>query len=446
MTGQPNGEPPRVLIAGGGFAGFQCARALSRAANGRIQITMVNPEDYSLYTPLLPDIAGGLIDPRHAAIPLAESLRGVRLIRGMVTGADLDSHTAEVAVSGGGDQPRTLAWDRLVLTAGSVTRLFDVPGLREHALGLKTMAEALYLRDHLLGQLELSVSERDERRCQACRTVVVVGASYAGTELVAQLRGLAEAAARHYGFPPDAVRFLLLDVAQEVMPEVGPVLGRQVMQVLQQRGVDVRLGVTVSRLTDDQVTLSDDSVIPARTVAWVTGVTASPLVSALGLDLDHGRLPVSEFLSVPGHPDVFAAGDAAAVPDLTRAGNITPPTAQHAVRQGRAVARNLLASLGYSRPRRYRHANLGLVVDLGPGYAVANPFGVSLSGLPAKAVTRGYHLQALPRARNRLQVATDYLANLGSSRPVVSLGLVGQERAVFGGGEPELERTGNVRE
>ena len=420
---------PRILVAGGGFAGLECARRLSRSRQGAFDVTLVNPEDYSLYTPLLPDVAGGLVDPRHAAVPLAKALRGVRLIRGLVTSADLAAHTAEVSIAGRPGEPETVSWDRLVLTPGSVTRLADIPGLRDRARGLKTLAEALYLRDHLLGQLELSVSEPDEQLCQACRTVVVVGASYAGTELVAQLRGLADDAARHHRFRPSDVRFLLLDIADEVMPEVGPELGDRVLRVLRGRGIDVRLGVTLTRVDDDRVTLSDDSVIPARTVAWVTGVTASPLIASLGLELDHGRLAVTETLGVPGHPDVFAGGDAAAVPNATEHQSVTPPTAQHASRQGRLLARNVRASLGYGRAGRYRHRDLGLVVDLGPSFAVANPLGVRLSGLPAKAITRGYHLYALPRADNRVKVAMDYASNMGGTRPVVSLGLVDPQRA-----------------
>lgn len=196
-------------------------------------------------------------------------------------------------------------------------------------------------------------------------------------------------------------------------------------------GIDVRLGTTLSRVDDEQVELSDGETVPTCTVAWLTGVTPSPLIATLGLQLEHGRLVVDEQLRVPGHPDVFAGGDAAAVPDLTRPGNITPPIAQHALRQGRALARNVAASLDHGHARAYRHRNLGLVVDLGPGFAVANPLGVPLAGMPAKAIARGYHLVAMPRGANRIQVAADYLTGLGHSRPIVSLGLIDTERARF---------------
>ncbi len=421
----------RVLVVGGGFAGFQSARRLSRtlARNGvtDAEVAIVAPNDYLLYTPLLPDVAGGLLDPRSVAVPLTEALPGVRYLPGLVESVDLDRRT--VQTNDGAD----VSWDRLVLTPGSVTKLFDVPGLAENARGLKTIAEAIYLRDHLLEELEAATHDPDEKRQQARRTVVVVGASYAGTELIAQLRALADDAAAHGGYAPSVVRFVLLDVAKQVMPEVGAKLGERALEVLRKRGIDVRMETTLKEVTDEQVVLSDDTVVPTHTVAWVAGVTGNPLLATLDLEMDHGRLVVQDDLSVPGHPHVFAAGDAAAVPDLTDPGQITPPTAQHATRQGVTLANNVAASLGIGASRRYRHRNMGLVVDLGPHFAVANPLNVHLSGRPAKAVTRAYHLYALPRGANRLSVATSYVTDLFTRRSLVSLGLVPHERASFAG-------------
>jgi NADH dehydrogenase len=324
-----------------------------------------------------------------------------------------------------------MPWDRLVLTPGSVTRLFDVPGLARHARGLKTTAEALYLRDHFVEQLELANIEDDPRVAAARRTVVVVGASYSGTELVAQLRALADAAAKQMSFNPADVRFLLLDLADQVMPEVGKKLGDAALKVLRKRGIDVRLGVTLKEAHADHVVLSDDSRIETRTIAWVTGVTGAPLIQNLGLPTEKGRLTVRPDLQVPEHPEVFAAGDAAAVPDLTQPGKVTPPTAQHATRQGKALARNVAASLGHGSSKEYKHRNLGLVVDLGPRYAVANPLNIHLSGLPAKAVTRSYHLYAIPRGVNRWAVSLAYLTDLLFTRSVVSIGLSSEDDAQF---------------
>jgi NADH:ubiquinone reductase (H+-translocating) len=419
-----------VVIVGSGFTGFECARRLGRRLRkSDIDVTIISPVDYMLYTPLLPDVAGGVVDARFVTIPLAGTLKGVRTMRGRVDSVDFEQHRLQFTDLE--QRSRELSWDRLVLTPGSVTRLFDIPGLARYARGLKSTAEALYLRDHFLEQLELSCLEDDAELAQARRTVVVVGASYSGTELVMQLRALANAAAKHLGFDPSAVKFLLLDLAEQVMPEVGEKLGARAMRVLRRRGVDVRLGLTLNEVHKDHVVLSDNSRVDTRTVAWVTGVTAAPLIQKLGLPTEKGRLIVQTDLQLPGHPDVFAAGDAAAVPDVTQPGKITPPTAQHATRQGKALANNVAASLGHGKKRDYKHRNMGLVVDLGPHQAVANPMNIPLSGYPAKFVTRGYHLYAIPRGVNRWAVTLAYLTDVLFTRSVVSLGLSSQSDAEF---------------
>lgn len=421
-----------VVIVGSGFTGFECARRLQRQIrrhDANVSITIISPIDYMLYTPLLPDVAGGVVDARFVSVPLAGTLPGVRAIRGRVDKADLAART--LVYTDPEERVHELAWDRLVLTPGSVTRLFDIPGLATYARGLKSTAEALYLRDHVLEQLELASIDDDPAVAAGRRTIVVVGASYSGTELIAQLRALADAAARQMGFDADSVRFVLLDLAEQVMPEVGERLGKAAMDVLRARDIDVRLGLTLKEVHADHVVLSDDSRLDTRTVAWVTGVTAAPLIETLGLPTEKGRLKVGADLAVPGHPDVFAAGDAAAVPDLTQPGKITPPTAQHAVRQGKTLARNVAASVGIGTPKDYRHRNMGLVVDLGPRKAVANPLNIQLSGLPAKAVTRAYHLYAIPRGVNRWAVGLAYLTDLIFPRTLVSMGLASQEDAKF---------------
>jgi NADH:quinone reductase (non-electrogenic) len=398
-----------VVIVGSGFTGFECARHLARKLrkhNASVDIAIISPVDYMLYTPLLPDVAGGVVDARFVAIPLANTLQGVQVIRGRVDSVDFDGRT--VTFTDPEERFRSLSWDRLVLTPGSVTRLFDIPGLAEHARGLKSTAEALYLRDHVLEQLELADVDDDPGRAAARRTIVVVGASYSGTELVLQLRALADSAAKQMNFDPADVKFVLLDLAEQVMPEVGEKLGAAAMRVLKSRGIDVRLGVTLKDVHVEHVVLSDDSLIRTHTVAWVTGVTGAPLIEKLGLPTEKGRLKVQTDLQVPGHPDVFAAGDAAAVPDVTQPGKITPPTA---------------------------HRNMGLVVDLGPRHAVANPLNIQLSGFAAKFVTRAYHLQAIPRFVNRWAVSLAYLTDVFFDRSVVSMGLSTQEDAQFSASE-----------
>jgi NADH:ubiquinone reductase (H+-translocating) len=421
-----------VVVVGGGFTGFECARQLARQMRRQkapVDVALISPIDYMLYTSLLPDVAGGVVDARFITIPLAGTLKGARAVRGRVDDVDLVGHT--LTFTDPEQRSRSMSWDRLVLTPGSVTRLFDIPGLAKHARGLKSIAEALYLRDHVLEEFELACLERDKDMAQARRTIVIVGASYSGTELVAQLRALADAAAKQMGFDPASVKFLLLDLAERVMPEVGEKLGEAAMRVLRRRGIDIRLGTTLKEVHADHVVLSDDSVVGTRTVAWLTGVTAAPLIEMLGLPTERGRLKVQADLAVPGHPDVFSAGDAAAVPDLTQPGTITPPTAQHAIRQGKTLARNVAASLGYGTKTDYRHKNLGLVVDLGPHYAVANPLNIHLSGYPAKFVTRGYHLYAMPRMVNRWAVSLAYLTDVIFPRTVLSIGLSTESDAEF---------------
>ena len=427
---------PSVLIVGSGFAGFECARGLSRLIRRHrcdATVTLISPVDYLLYTPLLPEVAGGAIDPRFATVPLADMLPGVRLVRAYVDSVDLAARSLHCYDQE--NNPHELTWDRLVLTPGSISRLFDIPGLAEHARGLKSTAQALYLRDHIIEQFELARNDADRDRAVARKTIVVVGSSYSGTELIAQLCAMAAGAARHFAFEPGDVRLILVERSGRMMPELGPELASRAEQVLTRRGVEILVGVTVSRVAADHVLLSDGTRIGAYTVAWVTGVVASPLITATGLPTEKGRLKVGPDLQVPGVDGVYAGGDAAAVPDVTKPGAITPPTAQHATRQGKILARNIAASLGFGRARRYRHRDLGTVVDLGPGFAVANPLSIPLSGLAAKLVTRLYHLYAIPRNANRWAVALGYLTNMLFARPLVSIGLAQSSLARFSASE-----------
>ncbi len=430
------GQPSSILIVGSGFAGFECARQLSRLLQRHrsdATVTLISPVDYLLYTPLLPEVAGGAIDPRFATVPLIDKLPGVRLFRAYVDSVDLSARSLRCRDQE--DTSHELSWDRLVLTPGSISRLFDIPGLAEHARGLKSIAQALYLRDHIIEQFELARIDGDPERANARRTIVVVGSSYSGTELIAQLSAMAAVAAHDFGFESGDVRLILVERSGRMMPELGPDLAARAEQVLRGRGVQILVGVTLSRVAADHVVLSDGTRIGTYTVAWVAGVVASPLIAATGLPTEKGRLKVGSDLQVPGFDGVYAGGDAAAVPDATNPGTITPPTAQHANRQGKVLARNVAASLGYGRACNYRHRDLGTVVDLGPGFAVANPLSIQLSGLAAKLVTRLYHLYAIPRNANRWAVALGYITNTLFARPLVSIGLAQSSLARFSASE-----------
>jgi len=310
-----------------------------------------------------------------------------------------------------------------VLTPGSVSRTLPVPGILEQAKGFNNIAEALYLRDHLLGQMELADASDDPAQRQARCTFVVVGAGTTGTEVAAQGQLFTRAALRRYPrIRPGELRWLLVDRAPAILPELGPRLGDPALRILRRRGLDVRLNTTIEEATGSQVRLSDGTSVPTRTLVWAVGVTPGPLTQALGLDTIKGRIVVDEYLTVPGHPDVFAAGDAAAAPDLTRPGQLTAMTAQHAQRQGKAAARNIAATFGHGTRKPYQHRDLGSVVDLGGWQAVANPLHVPVSGPLASFITRGYHLYALPA--NRLRVATDWLNDIIEHRQFVQLGLI----------------------
>ncbi|MGY1739514.1 MULTISPECIES: NAD(P)/FAD-dependent oxidoreductase [unclassified Blastococcus] len=413
----PGGRPARVVVVGGGFAGFSALRYLQRALPpGAADLVLVNPDDYLLYSPLLPEVATGVVEARHIAVSLRRKLRRVRLLLGRVRDVDLAARTVTVQR---GEVAHQLPWDHLVLTPGSITRQFEIPGVPQHARGLKTLVEAVYLRDHLLEQLDLADAQPDTPAGRAARaemlTVVAVGAGYTGTEFVAQAqRWLTRIERRWDRTRARDVRWVLVDVAPAVLPELGPQLGAHALGVLRERGVEVRLETSVASADDVRVVLTDGTTIRTRTLLWGAGVVASPLVGSLGLPTRRGRLEVAPDLSVPGVPGLWAAGDAAAVPDLAVAPGAdgvlpdTAPTAQHAQRQGTVVGRNVAAALGYGRPRDYRHRDLGLVADLGGTDAVARPLGVRLTGPVAKVVTRGYHLLVLPATSNRFRVAADW--------------------------------------
>jgi NADH:ubiquinone reductase (H+-translocating) len=422
---------PSIVIVGGGFGGFFAARKLRRRLRtDEADVTLISDTDGMLYQPLLPDVAVGAIDPRIASVPLRQALPGVKVIRGRATEVDVEAMRVSVADVGGG---QAVSYDYLLLAPGGVTRMEDLPGLGQRAVGFKTTAEALYLRELVLARMEAASSESDPTRRQAAITFVVVGAGYAGVELTAQMARMTRNLLPSFAaLSQSEIRWLLLNHSTSIMPELGGGLGERALRVLRRRDVDVRLATTIKSVSTGTVTLTDDEVVGCSTVIWCAGVTANPLVATTGLPLDRGRLVVTPELCVEGNPKVFAIGDAAAVPDITKTTSpltICPPTAQHAMRQGPAAARNILASIRGKPLRPYRHRDLGLVVDLGGMQAVARPVGMPLSGWPAKLLTRGYHLFALPSSRRRLSAMAGYA--LAGGRPDnVSFGLLSLNQAL----------------
>ncbi|WP_253911546.1 NAD(P)/FAD-dependent oxidoreductase [Streptomyces sp. CNQ-509] len=428
----------RIVVVGAGFAGYQAARTLARRAPDGAEIVLINPNDYFLYVPMLPYVATGVLEARHICVPLARLRPRVRLVLGEVDTVDLAA--GRVLWTGPEGHRGETPFDRLVVTVGSVSKLLPVPGVAEHAHGFRGIPEALYLRDHVTRQIELAASTKDEEERAARRTFVVVGAGYTGTEVAAHGALFTRALDRRYDARRDGPRprWMLLDIAPRIMPEMDERMSRSATDVLRRRGVDVRTGRSVKEATSDGVLLDDGEFVGTRSLIWCVGVRPDPLVESVGLPLEKGRLVVDEFLNVPGHPEVYACGDAAAVPDPDRPGEYTTMTAQHAMPQGRLAGRNVAASLTGGRQQPYRHRPRGFAVDLGGVNAAADPFGVQIAGPLAAALTRGYHLLAMPSGRAR--VAVDWTMDALLPRQAVQLGLVGSWSVPLDTASPETPR------
>jgi NADH dehydrogenase len=416
-----SGKRHRVVVVGAGFAGFNAARELARRAAATTEIVVINSTDYFLYLPLMPQVSGGLVESSHIRVSLARRLRKTRFVLGTVHHVDPEQQV--VHWTGPEGSAGQVGYDRVILTVGSVNKLLPIPGLADHAHGFRSIAEAMYLHDHILRQLELASVAADPEERRARCTFVVVGAGYTGTEVAAQGQLLTTRLARTLpGLAGQPIRWLLLDTAHRLLPELDPRLSRTADRVLRRRGVEVRTGQSVAEAGDGYVQLTTGEKVPTQALIWCVGVRPDPFVDGLNMATNRGRLVVDEFMAVPGAPDIYACGDCAAVPDLTRPGQICGMTAQHAQRQGKLVARNVAASLGMGTAQPYRHHDLGFLVDLGGLAAAANPLHVPLSGPPANAVTRGYHLSAM--SGNRLRVLTDWTLNLVTAPEPTSLGVI----------------------
>ncbi|WP_344968716.1 NAD(P)/FAD-dependent oxidoreductase [Salinactinospora qingdaonensis] len=416
---------PRIVVIGAGFAGLSALRRLEqRIPRGAAEIVLIAPNDYMLYQPLLPQVASGLLTPQSIAVSLHRVLYRTRIVPGAAIGVDVDTRTVVVRrISGDLVYER---YDRLILAPGSNTRVFDIPGLIEHGRGNKNLAEAVYLRDHVLAQLELANASGDlQERVERC-TFVVVGGGYTGVETAASLKLLCEEACKRYPHLRAYLSWHLIDIAPRLMPELGHNLGQSAMELLRERGVKVTLEVSVKEVSENKVTFTDETVLPCRTLIWTAGTSPSPLNAGLGLETDRGKLVVGPDLATPQRPEIFAVGDGAAIPDLSKeeSGALCPPTAQHASRQGPVAADNAIASL-LGRPKRsYYHRDLGLLVDLSGRDAVARPLGYEVTGAAALALTRAYHLYALPSGPARVRVATNWMIRALLGGEVARLGFL----------------------
>jgi NADH:ubiquinone reductase (H+-translocating) len=414
-----------VLIVGGGFGGAGVARRLERLLPGRA-ILLVAPENFLLFAPLLPEAASGTLEPRHAVIPLREMLRRIRLLIGEVTGVDVEGHVATVVDVAGGKHE--VGFRSIVLSPGSVPRTLPVPGLAEHAVGFKTLPDAIWLRNRVLYQLEAAEATEDPGRRRELLTFTFVGGGYAGVEALAELQSFAMDALRTYpALWAGDLRWVLVEARDSLLPGLGERLARYSQRELRRRGVEVYLSTRMMSCEDKIVVLSDDDIAPYRseTIVWATGQRPAPFVAGLGLPTDaQGRLVVDEYLRVTPRGDVFALGDAAAVPDP--GGGVSPPTAQHAVRQAVVCAANVAAGFGAGELVPFRYRNRGLAVTLGRGRGVAQVGRFTFTGFLAWWMGRSYHLLMTPGLARKARVVSDWTLAQFFPRDLSQLGALGR--------------------
>jgi NADH dehydrogenase len=403
-----------TLVLGGGFAGSYVARFL-----GRRGATIVSPENFMLYTPLLPEAGAGTLEPRHVVVPLRQMCPHAELYLGRATSLDEERRVVHAETLAG---PLEIGYERLVVALGAVTRVLPVPGLREHGLGFKDLADAIALRNHVLGQLERAAVDPS---ATAELGYVFVGAGYAGVEALAELHDLSHAALRFYPTLREVKqRWVLVDAAPKILPEIPRRLGEYAARHLERQGVEIHVSTTLESYDGREARLSDGTVVPARTLVWTAGVRAHPLLAELGLPLDeHRRVRVDATLRVEGREAVWALGDCTAVPNTKTPGAFDPPTCQHALRQARRLAKNLTGA-----PKPYGYRMLGQVATLGHHKGIAEIPGLRLRGFLGWFVARTYHLYQLPLASRKLRVVFDWTVALFFRRDVVELSMLGHPR------------------
>ncbi|WP_432114066.1 NAD(P)/FAD-dependent oxidoreductase [Streptomyces sp. S1] len=436
-------EPARILVVGGGYVGMYTALRLQRQLraelrSGAAEIVVVTPEPYMTYQPFLPEAAAGSISPRHVVVPLRRVLDRCRILIGEVGSVDHAKRTATLttlATEEEGTGPVELTYDELVIAPGSVSRTLPVPGLAEHGIGFKTVEEAIGLRNHVIEQMDIASSTRDPAIRDAALTFVFVGGGYAGVEALAELEDMARYTARYYhNIKPGDLRWILVEATDRILPEVGEKMGRYAVRELRARNVDVRLGTRLDSCEDRIAVLSDGTRLPTRTVVWTAGVKPAPLLAATDLPRnERGRLRCTARLSVEGVEHAWAAGDAAAVPDVTSGepGKECAPNAQHAVRQARVLAENITASLRGQPLKEYAHAYAGSVASLGLHKGVAHVYGRKLKGYPAWFMHRAYHLSRVPTFNRKARVLAEWTLSGLFKREIVSLGSLEHPRAEF---------------
>jgi NADH dehydrogenase len=418
-------HPVRIVIVGGGYVGMYTALGLQRKlSRGSAEITVIDPQSNMTYQPFLPEAAAGSVEPRHVVVPLRKVLSRCNVITGAVTTITHADKTVTIQASDG--DPYELGYDLLVVCPGSVSRLLPIPGLAEHGIGFKTIGEAIYLRNHVLSRLDLAASTADPEQRKRALTFAFVGGGYAGVEAMAELQDMAQYATRYFkNLDAEEMRWVLIEAASRIMPEVSVRLSSYTVDRLTERNIDVRLNTRLESAVDGHLVLSDGEEFDAKTLVWTAGVKANPLIEATDLPRDDkGRLPCAANLSVKGVTNVFAAGDCAAVPDLSKddPSAVCAPSAQHAVRQSKVLAGNIVAAVRGTALRDYRHAYAGSVASLGLYRGVAEIYGIKLRGPVAWLMHRTYHVSRMPTMNRKVRVVADWTGALLFRREIVSLG------------------------
>ena len=416
-----------VVIAGGGFGGLYAARRLERRLpRNSARIVVVSDVNFLLYTPLLPGAAAGTLEPRHVVVPIREELEWADLHLGRVTGADPELN--EVYVRTLDERDETLRYDQLVIAVGSVSRVLPVQGLAEHALGFKTLADAIAVRNRVLLNLEIAEALPDDASRREYLTFVFVGAGYAGVEGFAELQDYVTDIIDDYPrCRMTGTRWIIVEALDRIMPEIPESLAEFASRELRARGLELRTGTRLERMDERSATLTTGERISTRMLCWTAGVKPAPVVRHLGVPLTpNGRIEVDPTMLVKGHRNIWAIGDAAAVPDPAKGRKSpTPPTCQHAIREGRVVGSNVAAAIAGKKPRPLRYRTLGVFVDMGRNKAVATVLGLRLRGFPAWFAARTYHLAMMPGFARRVRLAADWAVGLVFGRASAELGQLG---------------------
>jgi NADH dehydrogenase len=416
-----------VVIAGGGFGGAAAARELEKVMPRQAaRLTLVNETNFELYTPLLPEAAAGTLEPRHVVTPLRDMLKRTYLRLGSIVGHDPEARTVELRTKAG--DVEQLPYDQLLLALGSVSRVLPVPGLAEHAVGFKGLADAIWLRNHVVETLEEANASEDPARRDQLLTYVFVGGGYAGLEALAELQDFAADAMESY---PRArlhgMRWVLVEASARVLPEIDIELADYALRELRGRGIDIRLETTLEEVGPKSARLSSGETLATRTVVWTAGVAPQPILRDLSVPLDErGRVPVDDHLGVRGMEGVWAIGDCAAAPDPR--GGLCPPTAQHAVRQGPVAARNIAAELGVGSPRPFEYRSEASFVNLGRYKAVGRIGDRTFRGFPAWWLARTYHMSQIPGAARKARAVLDWTASLPFRRDISEVGSIGHPK------------------